>query len=190
MGLMKNLAIGRFDRTPGTRRGGGMVRVKSMFFGSESVMRAVDSATRRAMSKFGAFVRRSAKSSLRLARKMTLADMTPEQREIYGPGRDAKGKVTPAAPKWMWPSVSSEPGDPPKLHIRPLSINPLRKLIFFAYDRFEKSVVIGPLRFRTGGAEKLEHGTAGYESRPFMGPAMERERSKLPQLWKNSVKGW
>jgi len=45
---------------------------KQMFFDTKAVMRATDKATRRVLSKFGAFVRRSARSSIR-KRKRTSA---------------------------------------------------------------------------------------------------------------------
>ena len=38
--------------------------IKRMFFDRQAVISKVDAATRRVLSKFGAFVRRSAKSSI------------------------------------------------------------------------------------------------------------------------------
>ena len=42
---------------------------KQLFFDRQAVISKVDAATRRVLSKFGAFVRRSAKSSIRKLKK-------------------------------------------------------------------------------------------------------------------------
>ena len=139
----------------------GMV-TKSMFFDTAKVKKAVSSATRKVLSKFGAFVRTAARSSIR------------------------KRKAV------------SEPGQPPSSHV-----GLLRKLIYFGYDPTRRSVVIGPTPLH-GTAEApplLEYGgrarrrgrkgrnvMASYRARPFMGPAFEREKPKLPAMWRDSVK--
>ena len=142
------------------------VNVKKMFFDRKAVMRGVDRATRRVLGRFGAFVRRAAKSSIR-KRKRT-----------------------------------SAPGEPPSSHA-----GLLKKLIFFGYDRDRRSVVIGPQRLnqKIGDAPAaLEHGgmstvveglrgkrkkrRVNIRARPFMGPAFEQEKPKLPQMWANSVR--
>jgi hypothetical protein len=133
-----------------------------MFFDSKAVTSRVDAATRRVFSRFGAFVRTGARHSIR------------------------KRKAV------------SEPGSPPSSHA-----GHLRRLIYFGYDVASRSVVIGPTPFR-GAAEApplLEYGgtarrqnrrgkvvAASYKARPFMGPAFEREKPKLPAMWRNSVK--
>ena len=139
----------------------GMV-TKAMFFDRKAVTGAVDRATRKVFSKFGAFVRTTAKHSIR------------------------KRKAV------------SQPGNPPSSHV-----GLLKKLIYFGYDPGRKSVVIGPTPLR-GTAEApplLEYGgtarrrgrkgknvMATYRARPFMGPAFEAEKPKLPAMWANSVK--
>ena len=136
---------------------------KGMFFTSPAVLGAVDRATRRVLSKFGAYVRRSARSSIRKRKKV------------------------------------SEPGKPPSSHT-----GLLRKFIFFGYDRADQTVVIGPvpLRAKAEAPELLEHGgrarrkvgkrrrrvrTMTYRPRPYMGPAFEINKPKLPAMWKDSV---
>jgi len=139
----------------------GMV-TKQMFFDTKAVTSRVDKATRKVLSKFGAFVRTGAKHSIR------------------------KRKAV------------SEPGGPPSSHV-----GLLRKLIYFGYDPGRKSVVIGPTPLH-GTAEApplLEYGgkawrrgrkgrqvMATYRARPFMGPAFEQEKPKLPAMWASSVK--
>ena len=139
----------------------GMV-TKQMFFDRQAVLGAVDSATRSVLSKFGAFVRTAARHSIR------------------------KRKAV------------SEPGNPPSSHV-----GTLRRLIFFGYDPARKSVVIGPTPFRSEveAPPLLEYGgravrknrkgrnvIATYKARPFMGPAFEQEKPKLPALWANSIR--
>jgi len=142
------------------------VVTKQMFFDRPKVQRKTDSATRRVLSKFGAFVRRAAKSSIRTRQR------------------------------------ASAPGEPPSSHT-----GLLKKFIFFGYDRRRQSVVIGPQRLnqKVGDApEALEHGGVStvvegsrgkrkkrrvkMVARPFMGPAFEREKPKLPAMWRESVK--
>ena len=139
---------------------------KQMFFDRKAVTRRVDRATRRVLSRFGAFVRTTAKSSIR-RRKRT-----------------------------------SEPGESPSSHS-----GELKRLIYFGYDPARETVVIGPLRLnqKVGNApEALEHGGTSVvveglrgrrrkrrvkvKARPFMGPAFEREKPKLPQMWRDSVR--
>ena len=139
----------------------GMV-TKEMFFDRKAVTSAVDRGTRRVLSKFGAYVRTTARHSIR------------------------KRKAV------------SEPGRPPSSHV-----GLLKKLLFFGYDAGRKSVVIGPTPLH-GEAETpplLEYGgkarrrgrkgrmvMANYRARPFMGPAFEQEKPKLPAMWAGSVK--
>jgi len=140
--------------------------VKRMFFDTKTVRSKTDKATRRVLSKFGAFVRQTAKRSIRKRKK------------------------------------TSEPGKPPSSHT-----GLLKKFIYFGFDVVRRSVVIGPVRLtRKGRGEApsvLEYGgtvtlrsrrragkkrRAHIRRRPFMGPAMEKEKQQLPALWRDSVK--
>lgn len=139
--------------------------IKSLFFDRTAVTRAVDKAKRAALSKAGAFIRTTSKRSI----------------------RTRKG----AAP----------PGKPPHSHK-----GTLRRLIFFGYDLSSDSVLVGPVGFpRSRAPNVLEFGgkvtrvrrrrgtrvreKADYESRPYMGPALEKERPKLSKHWANSLRG-
>jgi len=140
--------------------------VKRMFFNSKTVRSKTDKATRRVLSKFGAFVRQTAKRSIRKRKK------------------------------------ASQPGKPPSSHI-----GLLKKFIFFGFDTVRRSVVIGPMRLSQKGRGEapsvLEYGgpvtmrprrregkrkRAHIRPRPFMGPAMDKEKDQLPALWRDSVK--
>lgn len=80
----------------------------------------------------------------------------------------------------------SEKGRPPRV-----VTGLLKNFLFFAYDKFQQTVVIGPSRlmgFKGAGEapEKLEKGDL---DRPFMGPAFTRQLSEhMPGLWANSIK--
>lgn len=142
------------------------MRIKSLFFDRKVVLDAVDKAKRTVLSKAGAFIRTVARTSI----------------------RKRKG--------------SAPPGSPPHSHV-----GLLRNFILFGYDRASDSVVVGPAksnkpneaprvlehggvttttRFARGKRRKLRVRVA---ARPFMGPALEKERPKLPALWRNSVQG-
>ncbi|MCC7409956.1 MAG: hypothetical protein IT442_17955 [Phycisphaeraceae bacterium] len=136
------------------------MKIKSLFFDRPAVIGAVDRATRKVLSKFGAFVRTGARHSIRPRKKI------------------------------------SAPGSPPSSHE-----GSLKRLIYFAYEPARRSVVIGPVPFKEGQAPALlEYGgrttlvrrgkrvRAHFRGRPFMGPAFEREKPKLPAMWVGSVR--
>lgn len=140
------------------------VRIKQMFFDRPRVVAAVDRAKRKTLSRGGAFIRQSARSSI----------------------RKRKG--------------SAPPGKPPHSHE-----GSLRRLILFGYDRSTDSVVVGPVGFRKstapnvlefGGRTVITRRVRGQlvrrrvkiAERPYMGPALAKEKDKLPKTWANSVK--
>ncbi|HUS46163.1 MAG TPA: hypothetical protein VM219_09070 [Phycisphaerae bacterium] len=171
---------------------GGLNMTFSMFFDRRPVLHAADKAKRQVMSKAGAFIRTAAKSSLKSAPQKTLAEMSAEEREIYAiriRKAERRGRRKPRRPERR-----SRPGRPPLLHMRP---SPLKRLIYFGYDRAADSVVVGPLRFgRRPGADVLERGGTArirgrrrrVAARPFMGPALAQELPKFPSLWRDSVR--
>ena len=139
---------------------------KGLFFDSKKVLDATSRAERKVLSRFGAYVRRSARSSIRKRKK------------------------------------ASEPGKPPSSHT-----GLFKRFLLFAYDPGRKSVVIGPARLdrKVGSAPRaLEHGgrtqvvakrrgrrvirTTTIRARPFMGPAFEKEKPKLPAMWRDSIR--
>lgn len=137
-----------------------MRAVTKFFLDRAAVRNAIDRGTRRALSRFGAFVRTRARSSIRKRRAV------------------------------------SKPGSPPSSHE-----GSLRRLLLFAFDPAQKSVVIGPALFKNGEAPALlEHGgtvvrqtKAGpkrfvYRARPYMGPAFRAELPKAPQLFKDMIR--
>lgn len=134
------------------------IKFRLMFFDTNAVKTAIDRRTRRALSRYGAFVRTRARSSIRKRKKV------------------------------------ATPGTPPSSHA-----GDLKRLIFFAFEPVEKSVVIGPVPFKEGTAPALleeggrttvhEDGRARvrhYREFPFMGPADQKERPKLSTFFSDS----
>lgn len=155
---------------------------KDNFFDRDKVIAATDKARRRNLSRFGAFVRTRARSSIR------------ESREISAPGQPPHAHISVL-------SKPKRPGDKGRKRRGGL----LGAYIFFAYDAAQGSVLIGPVRLSgvIGNApEALEHGGTSLVSsdrgkhtrqvtiaaRPFMRPALETELNKLPALWADSIK--
>lgn len=144
----------------------GIEQAKRLFFDKSAVTRAVDRAERKVFSKFGAFVRQTARNSIRTRRERSL------------------------------------PGEPPSSHT-----GLLKRFILFLYDPARHSVIVGPVRLNQkigeapaalefGGRSRVYAGrrnrrrlrTVTIRPRPYMRPALERERPQLPALWANSVR--
>lgn len=146
------------------------LRIKQLFFDRAKIVDALDRATRQALTRAGAFIRQRAKTSI----------------------RPRKG--------------SAPPGQPPHAHT-----GLLRKFILFGYDRDARAVVVGPAklnrsteaphvlefggratvesyRSRRGRVEKVRRRVT-IDARPYMGPALEKERTHISKLWANSVRG-
>lgn len=155
---------------------------KAGFFDRKAVVSKVDQATRRVLSKFGAFVRRRAQTSIRY-RKDVSAPMGP-------PHAHKSGTVV---------RKSKRTGE---TKVRTVSF--LRKFLFFAWDDTHRSVVIGPAKLNNtvsslslpaleygGRSVALEDGlrkSIRVKPRPFMRPALEAEKPQLPALWRDSVR--
>lgn len=186
--------------------GGGktLSQLKNFFFDRRAVTSAADKGMVRALSKFGAFVRRAAQTSMRYRK---------------GP---------------------SQPGQPPSAHkskqlaaLKKMGRAKhngalLRELLFFTYDPSTRSVVVGPLGFKTKGTPvpalhefggsrmaasnevmavknpagrdekgrfysrgvqlvKIGGKTIRYPKRPFMAPALDKMLPRFAQTFKGSV---
>lgn len=92
---------------------------------------------------------------------------------------------------------SSLPGQPPSSHT-----GLLKRFIFYSYDEFQKSVIIGPAKLNdknTGAPEILEYGgrtviesrkrkeKVYIQPRPYMHPAFSKAMVQLPYLWRNRL---
>lgn len=138
--------------------------VQKNFFDRKAVIAAIDRDLKKALSKFGAFVRTRARSSIRKA-----------------PRAVVNGKRTKA-------QAVSPPGRPPYSHT-----GDLKRFIYFSFDPVRKSVVIGPV-LKAGGGEApalLEYGGAGrkgkYAARPYMRPAFAAELPNAPKGFRSTT---
>lgn len=136
-------------------------QAKGLFFDRQQVQSAVSRAERRVLSKFGAYVRQDARQRIRRRKR----------------------------PSRLGESPTNQTGL-------------LKRHIYFVFDDARRSVVIGPILLNrgSGAPSTLEHGgdvviaergrrrTVTYAPRPYMGPAFEKEKQKLPALWRDSVK--
>ena len=134
-----------------------------LFFDSKKVRRSVDRATRRVLSRFGAFVRRTARSSIRKRKKAS------------PPGSPPSSHIG-LLKKFIW--FGYEPAK------RSVVIGPAR---LSQAGRGE-----APHLLEYGGMGTVERRgkrkRAKVRPRPFMGPAFEKEQPKLPAMWRGSVR--
>lgn len=162
---------------------------KRFFFDRQRVSRAMDAATRRELSRAGAFVRTRARSSMRRGRR----------------GDFVWARVPGGLVRYRRPSP---PGRPPLRHDNPL----IYKLMRFAWDPGSRSVVIGPIATKRSGLAALESGgTVAIDgtvldrasgrrvrrrrlvylpARPFMAPALAAEvrAGSIPRRFAGSLR--
>jgi len=137
--------------------------IKRMFFDRQAVISKVDAATRRVLSRFGAFVRRSAKSSIRKRKKPAPPGQPPSShtgllKKFIFFGYDADRRSVVIGPTRLNQKGRGEA--PPLL------------------EYGGKATLV-----RRG---KKKHVT--YQARPYMGPAFEKEKPQLPAMWRGSVR--
>ncbi len=180
------------------------MKARGLFLDSPRVIRAISRTKRRIFAQSGAYVRTTARRSMKKARRMRLSEMPAEMRERYQPKRDRQGRFKKNAKKKRVrdrPLASSRPGEPPRTRE-----GLIKKLLFFSWDPSTESVVIGPERRGTTAAPwVLEFGGVGkvrkwgarrrvwrrvkVAPRPFMRPALRKELPRLPRRWHNSIRG-
>jgi len=145
-----------------------MIRMdlKAIFFDRKAVRSAVDRTTRRVLSKFGAFVRRAARSSIRKRKRASAPGEPPSSHTgllrrfiFFGYDRSRRSVV-----------------------IGPGRLNERIGDALAALEHGGTSTVLEGLR----GKRKKRH--VKFKARPYMGPAFEREKPKLAAMWRDSVK--
>ncbi|MGC9455262.1 MAG: hypothetical protein ACP5HU_10415 [Phycisphaerae bacterium] len=136
---------------------------KQMFFDAKKVRRATDRATRRVLSRFGAFVRRTARSSIRKRKRISRPGRPPSshtgllKRFIFF-GYDTRARSVVIGPARL---TQTGRGEAPSL---------------LEYG--------GWTTLKRRGRRKR----ARYKARPFMGPAFEKEKPQLPAMWRSSIR--
>ena len=137
--------------------------IKRMFFDRQAVVSKVDAATRRVLSRFGAFVRRSAKSSIRKRKKPAPPGQPPSShtgllKKFIFFGYDAARQSVVIGPTRLNQKGRGEA--PPLL------------------EYGGKATLV-----RRGKKKRVT-----YQARPYMGPAFEKEKPQLPAMWRGSVR--
>jgi hypothetical protein len=133
---------------------------KRFFFDSKIVVEAMDRATRTVLSKFGAFVRTRARSSIRRRKKISEPGQPPSShagplKELIFFAADLANQSVVIGP------ARFKDGSVPEI----LEYGGVSRIVSH------------------GKTVKVE-----IEPRPFMHPAMEEEQKNLPPLWANSLR--
>lgn len=136
--------------------------LKNGFFDRDAVLKAVDAGRRKGLSRFGAFVRTRARSSIRKRKAVSAAGSPPSAhtgdiKKIYfAYDPTARGGTAVVGPVL----AGSRDGSPARL---------------------EKG---GTLLVRAkGGGTRVTK----YRPRPFMGPALEAERPKFADSFRGTI---
>lgn len=134
------------------------------FFDRKKVTRTVDKATRKVLSRFGAFVRTAARSSIR------------RRKSVSNPGQ-APTSWTGLLKKFLF-----------------FSYDHAKRSVVIGPVRLNKSGGEAPRLLEEGGrvarrGRKGKRRVMRYEARPYMGPAFKKEKPKLPAMWRDSVRG-
>jgi len=136
--------------------------ITRLFFDKKAVTSRVDRTTRRVLSRFGAFVRRTARSSIR------------KRKRTSEPGKP------PSSHTGLLKRFIFFGYDPRKDSV---VIGPVRLS--------QKGRGEAPSLLEHGGNTQVEHRgqrkRARVRARPFMGPAFEQEQPKLPAMWRDSI---
>lgn len=170
---------------------------KSFFFDAPRVIRAMDEATHRALSKAGAFVRRRAKGLIRKVGKRgkpSEPGQPPKSRTgilkdfIYFAWDPARRSVVigPAKTNQVFFKNSGKPvsGTAPEVLEYGGSIG-----ILEVWNQTAQRWYRADLRSKRRLAGKQTRlRTAKIEARPYMGPALAAEDDKFPGLFSNSIK--
>lgn len=134
--------------------------INAGFFDQPAVIKALDAATRRAFSKYGAFVRQRAKTSI----------------------RSRQGISRPGQPPF------SHAGHLKRLIFFAFDAN--TKSVVIGPTLFRSpQIPTAPESLEFGGLQQRpEGGTARYAPRPFMRPAEQAERKNLADLLRDKMR--
>ena len=144
-------------------------KIKGAFFDSEKVLREVDKTTRASLSRFGAYVRRGSRQSIRKRKASSLPGQPPSSHTgllkkfiFFAYDTDAKSVVIGPA------LLGSKLGDVPQ-----------------ALEHSGTTIMTRRVRVR--GRRERRRVRLQVKARPFMQPAFDTEVTKLPAHWRASV---
>lgn len=136
---------------------------KGGFFDRAKVQRSMDAATRRALSKFGSFVRQRAKTSIK------------KRKGISAPGQPPSSHVGLLRKNILFAYEARTKN----VVIGPILLHgKVSQTALEALEHGGESMII----------ERGKARTINVEARPFMQPAFETELEKAPYLWENSLR--
>lgn len=133
--------------------------VKKLFFDRKSVLAGMDQATRKALSKFGAYVRQRSRSSL----------------------KTKKGTAPPGAVPFSHTGKL-------KAGIL-FSFDPSTRSVVIGPTRFTSGSGDAPRLLESGGVGKVGGRPASYPARPFMAPAFAAELPRAAAQFKGLIRG-
>ena len=138
------------------------MNIRQLFFDRSAVKSKTDPATRRVLSKFGAFVRRGARSSIRKRKRISQPGMPPSSH-------------TGLLRNFIW-----------------FGYEPQRNSVVIGPVRLNGNDGKAPSLLEYGGTtlrrKKGDVESVTVRPRPYMGPAFDRELPKLPGMWRDSVR--
>lgn len=135
-----------------------MLKITHLFFDSAKVVRSVDKSTRQVLSRFGAFVRRTAKQSIRKRKKTAPPGQPPSSH-------------TGLLKRFIF-----------------FGYDPQKRSVVIGPERLNQKNTDAPHTLEHGGRTTVDKKRVKISARPFMGRAFEKEKPTLPSMWKNSVK--
>jgi hypothetical protein len=165
------------------------------FFDSKKVTTPAERAELSALRKMGAYIRTTARRSMRKARMKKVSELSDDERRSYDirvakwqqGGREGRRPRRPLAP--------SRPGEPPRT-----ITGYIRKFLFFVVDKRKRNVVVGPAKINRpsvdalqalefGGRSKSYDGdSVQIKARPFMRPALKAEQGKFQALFADAIR--
>ena len=165
---MKNQGV---SKILGGSGGGNSLRVTKWFFDAPAVVNAVDAATRKTLSKFGAFVRRTMRSSIRKAKSPSKPGNPPHShtgllKQFTFFSFDPTSRSVVIGPERLNAVLT---GNVPEV---------------LEYGGTARNRVVT----RVNGKKSVTVRTSTIKARPFANPALAKELPKLPEMWRNSVK--
>ena len=146
---------------------------KNNFFDRAVVINAVDRATLRVLSKFGAFVRTRAESSIRKRKKASLAGDPPSSHVgllkaliFFSFDQGSRSVV-------IGPTLINRPTGAPEVL------------------EYGGDTTVTDYQFRRRGGKNVREAKTRrihVKARPYMNPAFQAELPGLPAMWANSVR--
>ena len=160
-------------------------KVKSNFFDRKLVQQELGKKNAAALSKFGAFVRKRARSSMRRRKKASAPGSPPSAHSTDAVATlknilfayDRKNQSVVIGPV----KLNGAQGSVPALHE-------------FGGQKSVREMLVGrewqPVAGRRASAGRpMRRRQATYPARPFMGPAMVAELPNFPQLFASTARG-